>query len=1007
MPVSGFVSAKAQALLCYLAVTRQPHKRETLATLLWGDSPDAEARANLRTVLTNLRKLVGPYIQTDRDIISFNQASPYWLDVEVFETLLTTSISDSGIQLSVQAIELYRGDFLQGFTVRNASDFEMWQISQRERFHQMALRALGIVSKQRMERGEFAAAIDYTRWLLALEPWQEEAHRQLMQLLVKSDQRSAALAQYDTCRRILAEELGVNPSDETQTLYERLRTAPASPPHNLPAQATPFVGREQELAHLAEYCKLPVCRLISLVGLGGVGKTRLALQAGMNNLALFPDGVFFVSLVAVDSPQNVIAHIATALNFSFSGPAEPETQLLNFLRPKDLLLILDNFEQLLTKDGAELLLNLLQTAPQLKLLVTSRERLDVQEEWVIDVEGLGYPDPNIQEQGRQPITNLQNYSAIVLFLLRVRRVQADFALTEANQADVVRVCQLLQGIPLGLELAATWLPVLTCTELVTEIERDLNFLTASLRNIPDRHRSLRAVFESSWHMLSDAERQVLKRLSVFRDGFRREAAIQVAGTTLPLLLGLSSKSLLRRDETGRYDMHELIRQFATEKLAETPTKQMNVLDRHCVYYAGLLQQWDELLNSSQQLEIFQAIEADYENILAAWHHAVAHVRVDNISQFLWGLWLFHEATSRYHQGYTIFSEAAQQLSDAETLTGSSRQLIYAQVMTRAGRFSQRLSRFQQANEQLQKSLALLRQFNASRDMALALQMLGFLAWGKGERERAKQQLMESAALAKQSGDAALAAFSTSGIGFVAISLGEYSSAEHFLREGLVVLQKKDRSWRLTATLIFLGRAIIPLGRYTEAEAILRDALQLSQTAGDRWSIGFCLSVLGELAGRISHERYSEGKQLQQQALTIFREVEDRWVMTAILFQLAQTCVVLGNYDEARQHLREALRIGQEHQITTVTVSALASLADVHLRAAGDQADRDTQIMALEWLTLAVNHQAIEQNARDRSAYLLTQLKAELPPPLVEAATARGQTKSLETIVTEILSATPS
>ncbi len=1012
-PISGFVSTKAQALLCYLAVTGRPHQREALATLLWGDSPDTEARANLRTVLVNLRKLVGPYIEIEREVISFNRASPYWLDVELFETLLAASAVNSGLQLAAQAIELYRGNFLEGFTVRNASDFEVWQLSQQERFHHMAVQALGIVSMQHMERGEFAPAIDYTRRLLALEPWQEEAHRQLMQLLAKSGQRNAALAQYDTCCQVLARELGVDPSSETRSLYEQLKTTDAPHPHNLPPQATPFVGREQELAHLAEYFDLPVCRLISLVGLGGVGKTRLALQAGMENLACFQNGVFFVSLAAVDALEGVVTHIAGALNFSFSGSAEPQTQLFNFLRTKELLLILDNFEQLLPLNGVELLLNLLQAVPRLKLLVTSRERLNVQEEWVVEVGGLEYPGRGREAGVRGSrgdrwlsTTNLHTYSAIALFLQHARRVQADFALTEVNGSEVVRLCQLVQGMPLGLELAATWLPVLTCAELVTEIERDLNFLTTSLRNMPERHRSLRAVFESSWHLMAEVERQVLKRLSVFRGGFQREAAIQVAGATLPLLLGLVSKSLLRRNETGRYDMHELIHQFAAEKLAESPAEQSVTLNRHCAYYAGLMQQWDESLNSPSQLEIFQKIETDYENILAAWQYAVENIQGDKIGQFLWSLWLFHEATSRYHQGYTIFSEAAKRLGRTGQLTDASQQLIFAQIVARDGRFCQRLSHFQQAKERLQESLALLREFDAPRDVALVLQTLGFLAWVGGERALAKQHLTKSAALAKRSGDVAMAAFSISGIGFVAISLGEYSQAEQFLRDGLAVLQEKDRSWRLTATLIFLGRALIPLGRHTEAEAILREALQLSQTAGDRWSIGFCLSVLGELVGRMSQDRYPEGKQLQQQALIIFREVEDRWVMVAILFQLAQTCVALGDYDEARQHLHEVLRIGQEYQIVTVTVSALASLADVHVRAAGDRLNLETQIIAIEWLVLAVDHPATEQNTRERSAHLLAQLEAEMPRPVVEAALARGRAKSLDAVVTEILTAAP-
>jgi predicted ATPase len=454
----------------------------------------------------------------------------------------------------------------------------------------------------------------------------------MMLLLAKSGQRSAALAQYETCRRHLAEELGVDPSAETQVLYTRLKAAAVPHPHNLPPQTTPFVGRETELARIANYLETPDCRLLTLVGLGGVGKTRLALQAAAANLALFQDGVFFVSLTAVDSPEALVAHLAGALNFSPGGPLDPKAQLLNYLRSKEVLLALDNFEQLLSvpaggkQGGADWVIEILRAAPRVKVLTTSRERLNLQEEWVLEVGGLEYPQedwimdsersslfqpsnpPVFQSSSLPTLQPSNSYSAIALFIQLARRVQPDFTLSDANQAEVIRLCRLLQGMPLGLELATTWLPVLSCTEIVAEIERDLDFLATSVRNVPDRHRSMRAVFESSWSLLSEPERNVLKRLSVFQGGFRREAALQVAGASLPLLLGLLNKSFVRRDATGRYDMHELIRQYAADKLAQSPLEKEQTKDQHCAYYAEFMRQRDGRLESTQQLETVREIE---------------------------------------------------------------------------------------------------------------------------------------------------------------------------------------------------------------------------------------------------------------------------------------------------------------------------------------------------------------------------------------------------------------
>ena len=250
-----------------------------------------------------------------------------------------------------EAVELYRGEFLEGFSVRQALGFEEWVLGERERLRQLAIQALHRLSVACTVRGEYAAGIEYTNRLLALEPWQEEAHRQLMTLLARSGQHSAALAQYETCRRILAEELGVEPLPETQALYHRLKTRREAAPHNLPPQTTPFVGRQAELAQIAHHLDRADCRLLTLIGAGGIGKTRLALQAAGQALDAFADGVYFVPLAGISSPEFLVPTIGEAIDYPLSGEADPKRQLLNYLQQKEMLLVLDNFEHLLSPPG--------------------------------------------------------------------------------------------------------------------------------------------------------------------------------------------------------------------------------------------------------------------------------------------------------------------------------------------------------------------------------------------------------------------------------------------------------------------------------------------------------------------------------------------------------------------------------------------------------------------------------------------------------------------------------
>jgi predicted ATPase len=350
---------------------------------------------------------------------------------------------------------------------------------------------------------------------------------------------------------------------------------------------------------------VPTCRLLTLVGSGGIGKTRLAIQAAAQ-LANFAQGVYFVPLAPVGSPDLLASAIAGALQVSFYGSDDPTVQLVNYLREKHLLLLLDNFEHL--REGTPLLTDILDAAPALKMLVTSRERLNLQEEWVLPVEGMQYP------KGDEP-GSIEDYSAVRLFVQSARRVQPAFTLADDVSA-VIAICQHVEGMPLGLELAAVWLRVMSCRQIAVQLERSLDFLTTPLRNVPERHRSLRVVFEQSWRLLSESERRVLATLAVFHGGFDLEAAEQVAGASLSLLAGLVDKSLIRLNRSGRYDLHELFRQFASDKLAESG-ETAAATRRHFEYYAELAERAERHLYGPEQEGWFDRLAVDLDNLRAA------------------------------------------------------------------------------------------------------------------------------------------------------------------------------------------------------------------------------------------------------------------------------------------------------------------------------------------------------------------------------------------------------
>jgi predicted ATPase/DNA-binding SARP family transcriptional activator len=666
---------KAVALISYLAVTAESHSRDVLATLLWPEYAQAHARAALGTTLWALNKAIGKgWLDIDWKTIGLNHSADLWVDVNHFRNLLAECRTHGHPPEKVcfaclaplnEAVGLYRDDFLTGFTLHDSTGFDDWQCFQTESLRRELVRALEKLVRCHSTQGEFEQAIACARRWLTLDPLHEPAHQQMMQLYTWSGQRAAALHQYQECARLLEEELGMSPQEATTRLYQNIKDnllpPPLFVPHfcsiplhlpNLPAQPTPFLGREKELADIARLLEDPSCRLLTLVGPGGIGKTRLVLQSAAENARAFPHGVYFIPLAPLSSADLIAPTISNSLRLPFHGGADPTVQLLNHLREREMLLVLDNLEHLL--EGIGLLVEILQSAPGAKLLVTSRERLNLQWEWPLEIQGLRFP-----ENGES--IAIEDYSAVQLFLQSARKTHVGFSLSEEEKPFVIRICQFLEGLPLGIELAAAWTQVLSCREIAHEIERNLGFLTTSLQDVPERHRSLRAVFDHSWNLLSDEEKSVLSKLSAFRGGFRREAAERVIGASLPLLLALVRKSFLRRSSTGRYEMLEVLRQYAEEKLRETPQERDKTHHRHCEYYAWFLHQREAHLKGERQKEALEEIGEEIENVRAGWQWAIAHGKTEEIGKSSASLYRFYEAHCRFQEREEALEEAVEGL----------------------------------------------------------------------------------------------------------------------------------------------------------------------------------------------------------------------------------------------------------------------------------------------------------------------------------------------------------
>ncbi|MET8089945.1 BTAD domain-containing putative transcriptional regulator [Micromonospora sp. NPDC005220] len=666
-PLVELASAKATALLVYLAVTGTAHPRSALAGLLWSDLPEATARANLRLVLSKLRRAVPEQVAASRQTIGLADSSRVWVDVAEVSRVAASHGEDDEL---LAAVPLCRGDFLEGFGVPGAPLFDDWLTERRAAVRADMLALMDRAVRRARDRRDAAGGIEVTRRLLQLERLHEEAHRALMWFLAVGGQRSAALAQFETCRYLLREELGIEPAADTLALRDEIATTgeftalgvdplPAagredpspttgSPSNDLPRPLTALIGRERELTRLHELLDDPTCRLVTLVGPGGIGKTRLAVEVATYRRGRRRDGTVFVSFVGTgparpaEAGDLVVAGLARALEIDLAVPREPLDLLAEHVAGRELLLVLDNLEHL--RDAAGVLAELLRRAPGVQLLVTSRRPLGLGVEWLVEVPGLPYPSPEAD-------ADAAGYEAVQLFQERARLLRPSLAAVD-DAEGAGRVCRLVGGVPLAIELAARWVRSAGPTAIADRLADGLELLETSAPDVEPRHRSIRAVIDWSWQLLTAEERRTLGRLSVLRRSFDLDSAEAVAGAGLPMLAGLVDQSLIAVGEDGRYEMHELLRQYAAESLAADPAEEARTRWRHAEHHIALLP-----LEGEARADGGPRLEMEQENLRAATDWLILDADPTTLDAHLVRLWAAYQRLGWFREAQAFFRAA--------------------------------------------------------------------------------------------------------------------------------------------------------------------------------------------------------------------------------------------------------------------------------------------------------------------------------------------------------------
>ena len=917
-PISRFRSQAEIALLAYLSHSGQAHNREELADLLWEADSTERALSNLRTVLTRLRKRSGDHLIVTRKTIAVAPTVPQKTDSARFQSLLAgvgKDVSAGSMNQLSQGLDLYKGEFMAGFSLPNSPRFNDWLVVEQERLRQLALNGFRQLADWQEAQGTFAAGVlTIQRWL-ALDAWDETAHQKLMRLLAYDGRISEAISAYEKYRDHLQKEIGISPDPDTTSLYHSIQGGTFSPPviasslpHNLPRPLLPLFGREKELAKLNDHLLDPEYPLISVTGIGGIGKTSLALAAGRqlisreqtltNEGRSFPDGIWFVPLEGIENDvpetvkEEVAALIGGTMGLYFHGKSDLWAQLLGQLAEKNLLLILDNIEQFITV-ASDLIVELLAVGDGIHLLTTSRTTLPLAASLAVPLEGLETPKQGSDEA-------MQNES-VQLFVERASRLPSAFDL-EKNLAEVVAICQFLEGMPLGIELAAASLGKLLIGEIMPALKNNLQLINSSMPDLPARQRTLQAVFEYTWQLLDSREQAQLVQISVFRGGFTRQAAEAVVYDIGSGLFNLQLHALLSRNETGRFRMHPLLRQLAGKKLSGTELRETR--DRHGSYFSDLIGSFETELRGGIGREALQTIFPEQANLRAAWGHAVQSGQWQLIVNCLDGAHYFFHRKGLYSEEGLLVDNAINILKPAVKAGNVPLTSLLSHLLTYKALWFLKLAKFEEGVKIAEQACELAQSVKDAENEARARIAIARLLFR--DHARALSQYEQVVALAKIAEEPFLEADGLCEIGNHLSWQGKYDQARESLEQALALCQSLPYKSGELDNLILLADLSQSQEKYTESLASYEQALQLSRLLEDvtkealiLGNMGVSFNALGDLVGT---------QRVQEESLASYRRLNLPIDVQILLGSLGHTTLQLGDYESAEKQLTEALSI---------------------------------------------------------------------------------------------------
>jgi predicted ATPase/DNA-binding SARP family transcriptional activator len=928
---------QARALLYRIVVSPREVSRDQLCSLIWPDVPQSTARRNLTVLLTQLRQALPrpDILLTTDDAIQLNSRAA-WSDTIAFAKATEGALHERRSALLSDAVNLYRGPFLHGFTLPSSAEYEEWASQERQVWERRYLDTLATLVEAQAEAGDLPAAIDYAQRYLATDDLAEDVHRRLIELYAAAGDRVAAMRQFERCVVVLERELGVSPLPETRAAYEAARGGEMKTEHGtrksnhseipqslsryplpharLPASPSPLIGRAEEVAAAAALLCNPGVRLLTLSGAGGSGKTRLALQVACDVQRCFADGVVFVTLAPLREADMVIHAIAEACGIRETGTT-PADVVRAYLRDKRMLLVLDNFEHLL--GAASTVANLLAAAPGLRVLVTTRTVLNLSGEHIFAVPPLPLP-----ELGRLPApAELAKQPAVALLLDRTRAHTPSFRISGANAADIATICVHLDGLPLAIELAAARLKVLSPQALLRRLDHRLALLDRGPRDLPDRQRTLRATVDWSYQLLGQHTRRLFERLAVFEGGWTLAAAEEIccAGDlpeqALDDIQALLDSHLLvpgsGSDDGARFGMLETIREYALERLRNHNDEWL-LRRRHAIYFCDLAERRAPSMYSAD----ISTADRDYHNMRAALQWSIEAGEHEIAARIACSLFWYWDTRG-------LLAEGRSWNAQVRRLESALPHLLQARLAAQAGYLAYRCGELNEAARLAANVHADIQA--AAIDRELALRVAGLAALEAHDMRSARQYFEQALAFAQAQGllrDVAGAQFN---LGILLLIQGEIVEAEAIFRASYRYWEQQQHPRYTGVALATLGYIAVLRGKPDQAAALLRDGLQQLLLGQD---LTYVLYVLLACCGLATVRQQPLPAAVLFGAAT--RQAEHVGLrFIAGLWHLIQVHVEQARRQSAAEEFNRALQHGQSLSVDEAIALAQALLASTH------------------------------------------------------------------------------